>query len=94
MPTKLTPQVRERIATVIRAGGTVELAASVSAVTPRTIYSWLDRGTRAGRREAPYRALCAAVERARAEQEIALILQMQKAAARGAWRSSAWLLER
>jgi hypothetical protein len=94
MATKLTSEITNRIATVIRAGGTIELAASVSAVTPRTIYAWLERGTRGGKREAQCRALREAVDQARAEREVTLLVQMNRAAARGSWRASAWILER
>jgi hypothetical protein len=86
--------VRERIARVIRSGGTIEAAAAVVGVSERSIYVWLERGTRPGRREERYRALREAVERARAEHEAILVAQLGRAAAKGSWRAAAWLLER
>jgi len=93
-PRQLTDDVRDRIVAVTRAGCSVAVAAEVAGVSERTIYDWLARGTRPGRSEAPYRALRAAVEQARAEAEATLAARMSRAAARGSWRAAAWLLER
>lgn len=93
-PSKLTAEMQDRIVRVIRAGGSYELAASVAGVSERTFYVWLERGKRTGRRDAPYRVLREAVERARAEHETILVAQLNRAAAKGSWRAAAWLLER
>lgn len=93
-PAKLTREVQERIVQVIRAGGSHELAAAVAGVSERSLYAWLERGTRRGRRDATYRALRNAVERARAEHEGILVAQLSRAASKGSWRAAAWLLER
>lgn len=93
-PSKLTDDVREQIARVVRAGGTVELAASVASVSERTLARWMERGQYSGRRDAPYRALRDAVERAHAEHEGILVAQLSRAASKGSWRAAAWLLER
>jgi transposase len=93
---KLTPEVIERVALVVRAGGTFEVAAAVAGVSERTLYDWMHRGdpARAAGRDALHRQLRAAVEAARAERETILVAQMTRAASRGSWRAAAWLLER
>jgi Transposase len=93
-PTTLDTDLTERIAAVVRAGGTVELAAVATGIGERTVYRWLQRGERTGAANAPYQAFRAAVERARAEAEVILVARMTKAAAAGSWRAAAWLLER
>ncbi|WP_259312421.1 hypothetical protein [Capillimicrobium parvum] len=94
MQARLNEQVREQVARTVRAGGSLELAASIIDVTPRTIHGWMRRGERPGRSEAPYRALKEAVDQARAEHEAILTATVGKAATKGSWRAAAWLLER
>lgn len=93
---KLTDDTRDTLARVIGAGGTYALAATVAGISERTLYAWLERGDPARRRarDAPHRDLRAAIDRARAQRESDLVLQMTRAAQRGSWRAAAWLLER
>jgi transposase len=84
-PTKLDDDVQARIAAVVRAGGTLALAAQATGVGERTVHRWLARGERGGTANAPYRQFREAVERARAEGEGILVAQLSRAAAKGSW---------
>ncbi len=90
-PTKLTPEVQDRICQLIRAGNTVEIASEASGITPKTYYAWMQRGLD-GR--APYGPFRRAVEQSRAEAEAMLVGRVQRAAQSGSWRAATWLLER
>jgi hypothetical protein len=95
-PSRLTRALIERIAQVIRGGGTLELAAHMVDVHPRTILKWLERGDpdRTTKRDMLHRELRAAVERAREERKGILVSQVGRAASQGSWRAASWLLER
>jgi transposase len=93
---KLTPELTERLAQLLRAGVSVELATSIAGIGERTFYTWLERGdpARRAKRDARYREFREVIERARAEHESILITHLNRAAAKGSWRAAAWLLER
>lgn len=93
-PSKLTRERSELVVRYVRAGLTLNLAASGAGVAERTIYRWLAAGRQPGRRYARHRALLAAVEQARAEAEVDLVASMMRAARRGSWKAACWLLER
>jgi len=95
-PSKLTPEVQEKIARAIRAGNYPEVAARHAGIHPATYYRWMERGELEGDapEDDPYRSFRAEVERALADAEageVGLIIQSAKA---GDWRAAAWLLER
>ena len=90
-PTKLTPQVRERIAESIRAGAYAEQAARAAGITPSTYYDWIKRGE-AGER--PFSEFSDAVRACEAEAEVAAITVLRDAAQTGEWRAAAHYLER
>jgi transposase-like protein len=69
---KLTPQMRERVAKLIQTGLTVEVVAGAVGISEPTFYAWMVRGEGARAADAPYRAFREAVEAARAEHEAIL----------------------
>lgn len=92
-PTKLTPEVQERIVTALRAGNYQETAAAYAGIAAPTFYRWMERG--ADSDDDPiYSEFREAVERARAEAETRNIALIQKAANDGTWQAAAWFLER
>lgn len=92
-PSKITPDLQERVALLIRAGNTVETAAQAVGISRATFFVWMTRGDDA-RPDSPYAQFRAAVEQARAEAEATLVTRIAKAAANGSWPAAAWLLER
>lgn len=90
-PTKLTPEVQERIVSAIRAGCFAETAAEYAGISASTFYEWMERGRRA---EAGYKEFFEAVQQALAEAEVVHVGRVSKAAHEGDWRASAWWLSR
>jgi hypothetical protein len=82
-PSKLTPEVHDRVVALIRAGTGVEAAVRACGIAPSTHYAW-------ALRHPAYRE---AVEQARAEGEVHRVAQIT-VAARADWRAAAWFLER
>jgi hypothetical protein len=66
-PTKLTPDVEERILLGLRAGNFLKVAAAAAGVGEATLHRWL------ADRRPPYRAFDAAVRKAIAESEVLLV---------------------
>jgi hypothetical protein len=91
-PTKLTPELQERICLAIRAGNYIEVAASFAGIHKDTFYRWLKRGARASR--GIYREFSDAVEKALADSEAGDVARISKAAEQGHWQAAAWRLER
>lgn len=92
-PSKLTPEVRERIVAVLRSGAYVQQAAEAAGIGRSTFDDWMRRGESEAEKDAPYRELREAVEQARAEAEARHVALIAKASARS-WQAAAWLLER
>lgn len=90
-PTKLTPELRDRICAFLRAGNYVETAAAAAGISKETLYKWLRRGARS--KGGPCRDFADAVAVAQAQAEardVALIAR----AAESQWQAAAWRLER
>ena len=62
-PTKLTPEVRQKICDAVRAGNYLDTAAEFGGVDRSTLHRWLRRGERASR--GIYRDLADGVARRR-----------------------------
>jgi transposase len=104
-PTKLTPEIQNRIVVLIRAGNYVETAAASAGIHKSTLYDWLKRGAREKQRitqnprariskkEAPFVDFSDAVEKAQAEAESRDVMLIAKAAEEQ-WQAAAWRLER
>ena len=95
-PTKLTPEVEERVVRAIRAGNYPEVAAAHAGIHPATYYRWMERGALAGNaaEDEPFRRFRSEVERALADAEAAAVALIGKAARDGDSRAATWLLER
>lgn len=93
-PPKLTDQLTDEIARLIRGSVTVTGAAQTLGISRSTFYAWMERGESAAAADAPYRRFRQAVETARAEGEAILVQRIQNAAAKGSWQAAAYLLEK
>lgn len=91
-PTKLTPELQERVAAHVAAGAYVETAVAACGISKTSFYEWLRRG--AEENEGPHREFLDAVEKAQAEAELKDLENITRAAAEGNWQASAWRLER
>lgn len=90
-PTKLTPELQDRIVQAIRAGAYIETAAAYAGVSKDTLYQWLKRGARS--KSGIYRQFSDAVEKALAEAEMRDVMLVGRAAETN-WQAAAWRLER
>lgn len=90
-PTKLTDEVREHIADLIRRGNYLSVAATRAGVDRGTVRRWLRQGREA--RTGKYFEFRRAVEEAIVFAEVNDVEIIRKAAASGDWRAAAWRLE-
>ena len=90
-PTKLTPEICQRIVTAIRAGNYAEPAARSAGISPATYYRWLRRGQKAP--SGIYRDFCEEVRRAESDAEVHAVAVIRRAMS-GDWRAAAHYLER
>jgi transposase len=90
-PTKLTPEIQERIVAAIRAGNYAEPAARSAGISPATYYRWLRRGEEASC--GIYRDFYEAVRRAESEAEVYAVAVIRRAMPND-WRAAAHYLER
>ena len=90
-PTKLTPEVEEKIVSLVRAGNYPEVAAQAAGIDPRTYYRWMEKGENG---TAPYGQFRHAVKEAQAAAESHAVTIIRKAAMDGSWQAAAWFLER
>lgn len=90
-PTKLTPELQEKILTAIRAGNYVETAAAHCGINKVTLYDWMKRG--AAEESGIYREFSNAIEKAWADAEVRDVALLAKAAQEN-WQAIAWRLER
>lgn len=86
-PTKLTPQVQERILEAVRAGNFREVAAHYAGVGAQTLSRWM------GRQREPYASFRQALLDAEAHAEIRAVALILKAAAEDP-KHAEWWLER
>ena len=94
-PSKLTPEVEERIIKALLAGSHVATAARCAGVHPATFYRWIERGdpNGTGRADRPYRVFAARVDQTMAEAEVRQLARINKAG-ETRWEAHAWLLAR
>lgn len=96
-PSKLTPEIQEKICQLLKAGNTFRTACEVAGVGWSTGREWRTRGEdRHSAREGDedYAAFAAAVQKAEEEAAARNVALIQKAAANGTWQAAAWWLER
>ena len=98
-PTKLTPEVQDKIVSAVRAGSYLETAAAYAGIDKATLHRWLKRGARAvlvlppDPAEAAFVDFCDSLTRALAQSEVAEVTAITKAS-KIDWRAAAFLLER
>ena len=92
-PSKLTPEVQDRIVQAIAAGNYLEVAAAYAGIGKTTLYRWLEHADDP-KSDDRYRHFREAVESARAQAEVRNVALIQKAANDGTWQAAAWHLER
>lgn len=92
-PTKLTPEIQERIVEALQAGNYQETACEYAGISAGTFYRWMAEGNED---DAPVmlREFREAVIKARARAEVRNVALIQNAANAGTWQASAWWLER
>jgi transposase len=91
-PTKLTPEVQDRLVSAIMAGNYQDTAARYAGVTATTFYNWMTRGREEG--TGIYFEFVEAVEKAKAAAEVKDVALIDRAAQDGSWQAAAWKLER
>lgn len=92
-PTKLTPEVRDKIVKAISAGAYATVAAKAAGIGESTYFRWLEEATKENAKPelVEFRE---SVKEAEAQAEIANIALIRTAAQAGTWQAAAWYLER
>lgn len=105
-PTKLTPDVQEKITQALRMGATYDLACKYAGISYQTFRNWITRAENELQRvsdnarasvtkaEHPYVELFDAVQKAEGDAAIGWLAKIEKAANDGNWQAAAWKLER
>lgn len=105
-PTKLTPELQQRIEQALRIGSTYELAAQYGGISYNCFNEWRKRGleelmrvednSRASIRaeELPFVEFYEATQKAESEGAMGWLAKIEKAANDGNWQAAAWKLER
>lgn len=89
--TKLTPEVQEKIVSVIRAGNYCSIATEYAGITRRTYFRWLRRGMDEG--SGIYWDFAQAVQKAESEAEIRAVATIQQHMTKS-WQAAMTFLER
>lgn len=100
-PSKLTPQVQERLLHAVRLGLDKTLCCKYAGISVESLRQWQLRGERGHAKDAPYVEFLAAFTRAEAETAARWAAVIEKAVVGDAkanvppdWRAAAWKLER
>ena len=88
---KLDPAITQRIVDLVRAGNTLDTAATACGIHRTTLHRWMRHGK--GQKRGRYHKLFEQVEKAQAEAEARDVAIIAKAAGAD-WRAAAWRLER
>lgn len=91
-PTKLTPEIAERICSALRIGASIDIAAHHAGVHRDSIYRWLQRGEQEFK--GAYAAFFEQTQRARADCQISALAIIKKASLAGDVKAAMFLLER
>ena len=90
-PSKLTPDVQERICQAIRAGNYYEAACAYAGIDYSTFRRWIIKGEKA--KSGKYHDFCEAIKKAEHEAEVRMVAQWQKHMPEN-WQAIATFLER
>lgn len=83
-PTKLTPELQDRLCEVLRAGNYIEAACAYVGIDSSQYRRWHEKNY----------TFRTAVDTARAQAEVGSVARIRKAGQEGDWRADAWWLER
>ena len=89
-PTKLTPELQERVCTLLSVGNTIETSCTLAGIHVDTLYAWCSQGE-AGK-SSRHHEFSEAIKKARASAEAHHIQRIYQGERN--WQSSAWWLER
>jgi len=92
-PTKLTPELTERVCNAIMAGNYAKISAQMAGIAESTFYEWLAYA-RVENPDPIYVEFAESVERAEATAEVGSVARIKQAADNGTWQAATWLLER
>jgi len=92
-PSKFSEERAERLLQAVRGGNYLQTACAFAGINYGTMRRWIHK---ADEPDAPqeYRDFRDAMEKARADAEVASVAKIQKAANEGQWQAAAWFLER
>ena len=103
-PTKITPEIIEKLRSALATGCYVETAAGHAEIDRTTFQAWVKRGAkerdhrakggRPRKREELFYQLSIVIEKAIADAELTSLARINKAGRDGAWQADAWRLER
>ena len=95
-PTKLTPELQEKICNTLADGNYVAAICDYVGIAEKTFYEWMQRGERNAPSDqaAGYPEFYQAVKKARSTAEIVSVARIRRAGADGQWQADAWFLER
>jgi transposase len=88
-PSKLTPDLAEKIANYISTGNYASVVCGLVGITETTYYSWLEKGRKA--KSGKYLEFLESIKKAEAAREAKWIKDID---GDPSWQSKAWLLER
>lgn len=91
-PTKLTPELQDKVCKLVSAGNYIETAAAFVGVSKTSLYDWMKKGNE--QKKGIHRNFLNAIEKALAESEIRDNMTISNAANAGAWQAAAWRQER
>ena len=97
-PSKLTPEIMNRIISVIEAGNYIEVACQSVGINIDTYYHWLERAREdieegLSETESSYITFSEAVKKAHAAAELALLSKVRDPNCKD-WQRYSWILER
>jgi transposase-like protein len=91
-PSKLTPELREEIVSLIKTGNFIEMTCAIAGINKSTFYDWMRRG-KESKRHTRYKKFYNEVTQAQAWSEARDVAIISKHA-ETSWRAAAWKLER
>lgn len=105
IPTKLTPELQDKLCLLISEGNYVRVAQKIVGISHGTYHNWMTYGKRAIKAagdqdgydygsDQVYVDFYRAIRAAEAAAEALRISQIQRAGADGCWQAAAWWLER
>lgn len=90
-PEKLTLELTEQIASLVRDGNSPSTSAVLCGISSSTFFNWMKRGRG---QEPRFLEFSESIERASSQAVIRCVAHIHRAAVDGHWRAAAWLLER